>query len=241
MSYNILFILEGERTETQIVASLQKHFVNENTFVQCVYGAEIYQIYHEILEDEDLDTFSLLKERNERNKEILKDFSRNDFAEIYLFFDYDGHSSRADDAKLIELLEFFNEETDKGKLYVSYPMVEALKHIVDIAAFKDLTVACKENIRYKELVAQTSIKTLLNFNNYELETWKLLIGTHLMKMNHIISNSYALPNELIDQVEIFSNQLTKYITPHTVVSVLSSFPVFIHDYYGNEETKKRIL
>ncbi len=41
MSNKILFIFEGEKTEVQIVSSLQMYFVNENTTVQCVYGAEI--------------------------------------------------------------------------------------------------------------------------------------------------------------------------------------------------------
>ena len=44
MSNKILFIIEGENTEKQIISSLQKFFVNENTTVRCVYGAEIYQI-----------------------------------------------------------------------------------------------------------------------------------------------------------------------------------------------------
>jgi hypothetical protein len=97
MSNKILFVFEGGRAEEQIVTNLQKFFVNENTTVKCVYGAEIYQIYKEILADEDLDIFNLLKERSQENKEILKEYNRSDFAEIYLFFDYDGHSSLADE------------------------------------------------------------------------------------------------------------------------------------------------
>ena len=241
MSHNILFIIEGERTEMQIVDSLQNFFVNENTLIKCVYGGEIYQIYKEIVEDDDLDTFSLLKERNQTNKEILKDYTRADFAEIYLFFDYDGHSTLADDNKLIELIEFFNEETEKGKLYVSYPMVEALKHIVDFDTFKDLIVPCKESINYKELVARCSMKNLINFNKYEFVTWKSIIISHLMKMNYIVTNSYVIPNSLIEQSVIFSNQMDKYISPTSSISVLSAFPIFIHDYYGNIVTLKKLL
>ena len=46
-----------------------------------------------------------------------------------MFFDYDGHAPLADDEKIKELLILFNEETSFGKLYISYPMIEALKHI----------------------------------------------------------------------------------------------------------------
>ena len=240
MSNNILFVFEGERTEEQIVSNMQKFFVNDNTTIKCVYGAEIYQIYKQIVVDEDLDTFNLIKDRNAETKAILSSYNRNDFAEVYMFFDYDGHSTLADDNKLNELLKFFKEETDKGKLYVSYPMVESLKHICDYETFKDLKVACKENIKYKNIVGDSSIKELRNFTKYDLETWKQLVNAHLKKMNYIVNDSFTLPNDIIPQINIFLQQLAKYINVDSTVAVLSAFPIFIHDYYGNEEIKKRI-
>lgn len=241
MSNKILFVFEGKKTEEQIVANLQKFFVNDNTLVKCVYGGEIYQIYKEISGDDDLDTFNLIKERSSDNKETLKGFTRNDFAEIYLFFDYDGHSSLADDQKLKDLLSFFKEETDKGKLYVSYPMVEALKHIVDFENFMTLTVPCKHNIIYKDLVHKTCLQPLRNFNKYDLDTWKQLIKAHLKKMNYLVNDSFSFPEVLIAQSMLFSCQHEKNILPNSTVAVLSSFPIFLHDYYGNHELKKRIL
>ena len=34
-----------------------------------------------------------------------------------------------EDEKLKEVLTFFNDETGAGKIYISYPMVESIKHI----------------------------------------------------------------------------------------------------------------
>ena len=240
MSYKVLFVFEGGRAEKQIVANMQKFYLNENTTVKCVYGAEIYQIYKEIEADNDLDTFSLIKKRNKADNTLLDNYNRDDFAEIYMFFDYDGHSTLADDNTLTRLLEFFNEETEKGKLFISYPMVEALKHVGDYRTFKDVTIKCKLNIKYKTLVADESLKELLNFNSYLLETWLTLLNLHLKKMNFIINSSYSYPQKLYSQKEIFSQQLEKYITPHSIVAVLSSFPIFLHDYYGNKEIKKQL-
>ena len=240
MSNKILFVFEGEKTEEQIVRSLQKFFVNENTIVQCVFGAEIYQMYKDIVNDPDLDTFNLIKERNIENKKTLDQYIRSDFAEIYLFFDYDGHSTLADDNKLKELVGFFSEETDKGRLYVSYPMVEALKHIEDYENFKNLTFHCKNNISYKNLVHNTCIKNLSDFKKFDMDVWKQIILVHLKKMNFIVAGDYTLPKELFSQMVVFTNQLAKYILPYSKVAVLSAFPVFLHDYYGNEELKKRI-
>ncbi len=240
MANQILFIFEGKTAESQIVSNLQKFFLNKNTTIKCVLGAEIYQIYKEIAADDDLDIFNLIKERNDETQKILEDYKRNDFAEIYMFFDYDGHSTLANDTKLAELLEFFNEETEKGKLYISYPMVESLKHICSFDTFKELTVECKENINYKRLVNNEALNELNNFTIYTLDIWKQLINIHLKKMNFVTVGSLKLPNNLISQYIVFEYQLAKYIKPNSTVAVLSAFPMFLYDYYGNVGIKKRI-
>lgn len=237
MSTNILFIFEGEKKENQITKNLQKFFINENTIITCAYCTTIYKMYAEILTDNDLDTFNLLKEIS-ANKEILHEFNRSDFAEIYMFFDYDGHASNANDQKLNDLLTFFNQETDKGKLYISYPMVEALQHIENFDTFKDLTAIC--NKEYKKSVSMNCINDLKNIAFYNLDTWKKLIIAHLKKMNNVVYSSYEFPKTIIDQLTIFNKQIEKYINVKQTVAVLSAFPIFLHDYYGNEEIQKRI-
>jgi len=239
MSTKILFIFEGEKTEKSITDNLTQFFVNENTIVTCAYCTTIYKMYAEISEDEDLDTFSILK-KIEPNKESLKDFKSSDFAKIYMFFDYDGHATNASDKKLNDLLDFFNEETEKGKLYISYPMVESLKHIENFDKFKDLKVPSKDFKSYKKLVSDNCIVDLKHFHLYNLNIWKKLVEAHLKKMNAVVSNSYEFPNAIVDQLTIFKKQLEKHITIDQTVAVLSAFPIFLHDYYGNDELKKRI-
>lgn len=237
MSAKILFVFEGEKTECRITASMGNFFVNENAVIECAYCSTIYQMYKEIIADEDLDTFALLQARNQ-NLEILKDYSRDDFAEIYMFFDYDGHDTLADDDRLKDLLAFFDEETDKGKLYISYPMVESLKHISDNPEdFKTLKVKCKEKINYKNLVHVQCSRSLLDFTAYNKKHWVQLIEMHLKKMNLLVKNDHSLPVAIIGQMEIFDKQLSKYITVDQTVSVLSSFPVFLFDYYGHLKIK----
>lgn len=239
MSNNILFIFEGPKTEKSIADNLIKFFVNVNTVITCAYCTTIYKMYTDISEDEFLDTFNLVKDI-EANKDTLKDFKRSDFAQIYMFFDYDGHATNASNEKLNELLYFFNEETEKGKLYISYPMVEALKHIECFDTFKDLKVSCKNFEKYKQIVSDNCIEALKHFHLYNVDTWKGVVKTHLKKMNEVVNSSYTFPKEIVDQLTIFNKQLEKYINIDKTVAVLSSFPVFLHDYYGNEELKKYI-
>lgn len=233
MANHILFIFEGEKTEKQITTNLTQYFINENTVVQCAFCTDIYQLHSEISNDNDLDTFELLKEK-EQNKAILASYNRNDFAEIYLFFDYDGHATLASDEKINELLLIFNEETSFGKLYISYPMVEALKHISEKIDFKELKVKAKEKINYKKIVSEEVNNSLIDFSQYSKKNWIELIALHLKKMNFIVYENYRLPKEIIQQEKIFLKQLEKYINVDSTVSILSSFPPFLFEYYGVE-------
>ncbi len=239
MSTNILFIFEGSKTENLITNNLKKFFVNENIIITCAYCTTIYKMYTDIAQDEFLDTFSLVKDI-EVNRNTLKDFKRSDFAEIFMFFDYDGHTSNASDKKLHDLLMFFNEETDKGKLYISYPMVEALKHIEHFETFENLKIAIHHFKDYKNIVSKHCMEDFKHFHLYNIDIWKILIKLHLQKMNKIVNDVYVLPDAIVNQLTIFNKQLEKHINIDQTVAVLSAFPIFLHDYYGNEGIKKRL-
>lgn len=232
MSNKILFVFEGEVTEKKIVDNLSKYFISENSIIQCAYCNNIYQLYKDISEDNDIDTFILLKEIPS-NKEILSKYSRKDFAEIYLFFDYDGHDTLADDNKVLEVLSFFDEETLFGRLYISYPMIESLKHYSELIDFKNLKVKAKENIRYKQLVNGEAKSELKQIKKYTKQIWLQLIELHLKKMNFVVNDDYSLPTSNSSQDNIFFKQLEKYIKIDSTVAVLCAFPIFLFDYYGH--------
>jgi hypothetical protein len=234
-SNKILFVFEGEKTEKQISKSLTKnlseHFINENTIVECVFCADIYHLHKQISTDEFLDTFTLLKEIPQ-NKNILSPYNSSDFSEIYMFFDYDGHATLASDEKIKSLLKLFKEETEFGKIFISYPMVEALKHYSEAIHFKELKVKSKENIKYKQKVNQETKNNLKQFSKYTMQTWSFLIDLHLKKINFIVFNDFSIPQKHITQLDIFKNQLEKYINIDSTVAVISAFPIFLFDYYG---------
>jgi len=126
MANYVLFVFEGKKTEVQIFSNLKKYFLNEstNTNLIAVYCQTIYNLYQELDNDSDLDLFTIIKEKIV-DKYKLQYISSKNVSEIYLFFDYDGHAPNASQSKLENMLTLFNEETELGKLYISYPMVEA--------------------------------------------------------------------------------------------------------------------
>lgn len=231
MSSTILFVFEGQKTENQIAESLTKYFVNENTNVQCAFCADIYQLYDKLYADEDLDTFAILKNRPQ-NTIILSSYERRDFAEIYMFFDYDGHATNANDETIKDLLKFFDEETKNGKLFISYPMVEAIKHLSSSIDFENLSVNAKVNISYKSMVSSEGSDHLKNLQDLSEDDWLEIIDAHLKKMNSIVNNSFTVPSSYIPQYDIFIKQKEKFIDVDSKVAVLSGFPIFLFDYYG---------
>lgn len=254
-----LFVFEGGRAESKYVEKLEQNFLGEGISVKCVYDAEIYQLYNYLGKEElDFDMVELLKERSKENAELLKDYTRDSFAYIYLFFDYDAHSTLADDSKIEEMLQFFDNETEHGLLYVSYPMVEAIRHYKDLDSFKDLTVKCKrancpykadcEDVKacmnephYKQFSASDCRPDLCNINKYTNEVWQELINAHVSKMNYLVNEQFAFPEKTELQSTIFEKQLEKHINHKCpMVAVLSAFPIYVLDYYGVETLKKKL-
>ncbi len=255
-----LFIFEGSRAEDKYVKKLEQNFLGASHAIKCIFDAEIYQLYKAINNEDGLpiDIVSILKDRTAENAETLKDYSRDSFAYIYLFFDYDGHATSADDDKIKEMLSFFNDETDEGKLYISYPMVEAIRHFRDLESFKNLAVKCKRancpyiekcedkdnclnEPHYKKFSVSDSRPQMSNINSYNSDVWKELISAHICKANYLVHNAFEFPKSLISQESIFESQLEKYICHKCPqVAVLSAFPLYVLDYYGIENTLKKL-
>ena len=207
---------------------------------------------------DNFDLVELLRERSIENAELLRNYNRNSFAYIYLFFDYDAHSTLASDDKIMEMLNFFDNETENGLLYISYPMLEAIRHYRDMQSFKELIVKCKrtncpykndcdeveaclKEPHYKNVSASECQPQLTNINKYTKDVWQELIRAHVSKMNYLVHDVFDLPKQIESQSEIFSKQLEKYINHKCPeVAVLSAFPIYVLDYYGVETLKKKL-
>ncbi|OCH11038.1 hypothetical protein [Aliivibrio sp. 1S128] len=230
----ILFVFEGQVTEHDIMKNMQNYYLNSKTdgvYLLSSNCGDIYSLYGKLQDDSDLDIFPLLKKKQANSH--LKDIKRNQISEIYLFFDYDGHAPAATDDKLLELLKHFCDETDNGKLYISYPMVESLKHVTD-DDFNSLTVKAKENIGYKKIASEQCKRENISFKKLTHDSWKSLNLAHLKKMNHLVNDKNEVPTSIYEQFTILKNQIEKHIAPNNEVAVLSSYPIFLFDYYGVE-------
>lgn len=233
----IVFILEGRKAEPKIVESLEKcFFKNGKIILKLIFGTSIYTLYKKLKEDEYLDILEILRKMSRENEETLSGIKRRNVSSVFLFFDQDTHCTNSCEEKLEYLLEFFNNENENGKLYISYPMVEALK---DIENFNWDT---RKNKEYKSYISKSLIKyDLINLSfsqNYNIEIWNLINIYNWCKANLLLNQNINCPlyNELIGfkQKIIFDKQSQN--SPEVIS--LSAFPFFIANYFKEEIIEK---
>ena len=156
----VIFIYEGIKAEENLLSNMVKVFFSANadiSILNCPADGNIYMLLTRLKKDEfETNVVDVLKEMSTKAKERLNNLRASDFSEIYLFFDYDGHNDNIPKEYrnrdiLCEMLETFNNETELGKLYVSYPMIESIKEIgVKSRDYKNLYLPLDEIHRYKQ-------------------------------------------------------------------------------------------
>lgn len=238
----IVTISEGANTEKQLINNIERIFFNDDKDKELIilsFKTNIYALYKVMKEDKfETDIIEVLIEKEPSLNSILKSDVKKSISEIYLFFDYDGHAYKRDkvDDIISKMIELFDNETEYGKLYISYPMVESIKDLQKVdTCFRRCFVPGKENIHYKSLVAK--VTDFCDLRNITLEEWYLILAHNIKKAKCIVSAQFIIPiysdyRETIDQITIFQNQLKNYIAMNDRIAVISGFPLFLIDYFG---------
>ena len=259
----ILFIFEGKRTEPNLFKTIEKlYFQNRDERKVYCFGYNIYELYKLMNESdftEDLITVIRSKMATRNDHSIPDDVDTSDFSEIFLFFDYDFQNKNLPlpelNKQLEVMLDFFSDETENGKLYINYPMVESIrctnelpdelfyKYIVshkDCSDFKNYIV--KEFDFYKSydfiqlpIDKKTNhLRTVSKEQEIRVrENWDYLKNQNIKKANYICNkiNAYTKDKQSISQRNILKSQIEKHVLPHNRVSILNAFPLFLFEYF----------
>lgn len=204
-------------------------------------AAKLYMLWSKLREDHfETDVVGVLKEMNSDISERLTGMQAEDFSEIYLFFDYDGHQNNipkkfAGKDVLKEMLETFHNETELGKLYISYPMVEAIREIsVEIQDYKTFYLPLGECAFYKEAVG--GVSDYGDFRHITKEMWYIACNASRKRASVIVSykeeESYRNFIENMSQEKIYDAQKETFIQKNQTIGILSSIPLFLIEYYG---------
>ena len=211
-----VFIVEGEAREPLIIDNISKVFFSHGNIkiITLPVGENIYMLWKKLKAD--------------------------DFSEVYLFFDYDMHQTnlgKEDDADAVkQMLESFNNETENGKLYISYPMVEALRDYKSGICGDRATcfVAIDGMKEYKNASAVRAVNP--RFKEYDYEVWKDIIDVFAMRVSCLFGSAdtleYVNYSEKISPYEVYIREENE--TQEEGVFVLSAFPEFLVDYFGQK-------
>ena len=245
-SAKVLFVLEGEQPEGNIVARLQKAFPEEladlsSDLVKIVFSSNIYSLYGKLKDDDGfLDVVEVLKEQHKEDKE-LQDLDRESVSQVFLFFDLDIHKQPIGEScdQLNELVQFFDNETENGKLFLSYPMVEA----INICDFENGLMSDDRKLFCIDKCVNDGFKHFVNDLNRDSKTicrancrenWLIISKANYEKakwLMHLTSVDLFSVLDQMQQSAILQHQ-QKLIKEDNVVATLSAFPFFLLEYVG---------
>ena len=243
------FIVEGRVREPQIIDNISKVFFPHSNceIIKLPVEENIYMLWKSLKKDDfDTDIIEVLRESNDDIRNQLNGLSRDDFSEVYLFFDYDLHQTNiakeeGPDA-IMQMLNSFNNETENGKLYISYPMAEALRDYIPDVCGDNATcyVSVGEMKKYKNVSSDRS--TTPQFKEYDYEVWKGIIDVFAMKVSCLFGLTETMKYEQYMEAAEPSNVYIqeKKETKKGRVFVLSAFPEFLVDYFGAKLWKNSV-
>ncbi len=236
------FVVEGEAREPLIIKNISDVFFKHANFeiITLPAGQNIYMLWKKLKEDEFFtDIIEVLRESSEDIERQLSGLCRDDFAEVYLFFDYDGHHNNLSDDDgsddiLEQMLISFDNETENGKLYINYPMVESLRDFKcgKCGAGTNCFIKISEFSDYKKLSAEHS--EYPQFRDYTFQIWEEIIDIFGMRVSCLMNRKNVIDYD----------SYIKEITPYEIycmekceiercrVFTLSAFPEFLLDYHG---------
>lgn len=262
----ILFVLEGDKAESKIYDTIKSlYFANQNEDIVYIFKSSIYDLYDKVRKYSDFDNITEAADvvsilRSIHPDSALKDIDESSqIDQIFLFFDYDFQHvfrllkrhpnenletlTNEDNQKIAEMLNFFDNETEMGKLYINYPMVESLKYTKKMPDpnYSTYQVSLDEcHGKFKCMAEHFTdyhglygiyIEKKSDINEVR-NNWELLKLQNVKKANYLCSGKEEFPKvkDLINQVQIFSAQINKYNSDSTI-GILNSFPLFIYEYF----------
>lgn len=227
----ILILVEGAKTDVKLMKHLLNVYGISNRHEIVSYRTNIYTLYHEMFYEKDpeaLDLQQVLIERepDENKKAILAE----KYSDILLIFDLDPQDGSFSQDKIIEMQNYFVESSDKGKLYLNYPMVEAFYHLMNIPdhAYCDRMVSMKELMQhtYKSRVNRENRNH--DYSKFALtkEECSIVIQQNLEKGKRMIKDTKDIVPDLL---EILNYQL-HHMDAYDAMYVLCTCAYYIADY-----------
>ena len=236
----ILMLTEGKEPDKKLIEHIVKEFQIKGEVIWAKIGT-IYAFYKDIKEkyDENMDVIKY-------SDKISKEFKASEISYVYLFFDYDLHSKLNEEYKNIEKIyerineiseinSFFENETENGKLYLSFPMIEAYhkpigcNYIYEKNNFEekleDFKVFKKKIKNETGNMGMTALKS----------QYKEIIKFYINNSKNILEMKFKDVEK--NKILKFQNELLK---SKNKVKIYPSIPIFLNEYYKIEKLQEKL-
>ena len=231
----ILFIVEGKVAEPKVINNILRSMGYQENQIYS-YKTNIYSLYSHLMkeygDEKDYDLFSFIRElelrKDKKDQDKIVQARRNEFSSIYLFFDLDAHNIpggsrflgqrpdvKGNIKKVQELVETFDNESELGKLYISYPMVESLTMYHGICdekiyfyKFKAGTNKSRDGKKFKTICNEDKRSHLLNdeFSEEDIEWLKIYHLLLCREIFEIDTVDYKTFRSLVETRTVLSKQ-----------------------------------
>lgn len=238
-----LFIVEGESRDLRFAKEMKRCFMRSDGEMRVVFlpaGQNIYMLYRRLAADDfETDVVEVLRESVPAAAKCLEGVSRDSVDQVYLFFDYDPHQNNVagEDADLLlkAMVGEFNNENESGKLYVSYPMVEALYdyRAGQCQSFSGCFVRATDIPAYKQISGEGNPNASKRMG---FEQWKDVIGNFVLRCECLLgldSMTFELYRQKVTAETLLCEE-SRLLQEEGRVFVLSAFPEFLLDYFGSK-------
>lgn len=236
----ILILVEGANTDVMLMKHLLHIYGIDSTHDVVSYNTNIYVLYNEMFAYSDpssIDILQLLKERepNPHKREILN--AR--YSDTLLVFDLDPQDPQFSPSKIMEMMNYFVESSDMGKLYLNYPMVEAFYHMKSIPDkdYDNYVVSLSElsERTYKQRVNRENRNRDYSKFAVDCEECNTVIQQNIDKawvITEAERDVYDMEHILPRSVDILKKQLSRMKLDKSI-SVLCTCAFYIVDYNPN--------
>ena len=145
------------------------------------------------------------------------------------------------------MLKLFTDETDNGKLYINYPMIESIRYTKELPDddYVNYTISRSDCHDFKRIASDFSYYRSFDhilFKEGEIpskekylkikDNWEYLVTMNVCKANYVVTGNNEMPKgkDVINQALIFDAQKTNYVDKTKSVAILNSFPLFLYEY-----------
>ena len=231
----ILVLVEGDKTDVKLMRHLLDVYGILSGHEIVSYHTNIYTLYNEMFRDGDPSSIDLLQNLKEHEKDDKKKVLFDQYySDKLLIFNLDPQDPQYSPEKIKEMVSYFTESSDMGKLYINYPMVEAFYHMKSIPD-KDyysyyVTMDELKNHQYKKRVTEENRDKDYRRFAIDRKECNIVIRQNIEKANKILQRKSDI--DLPDLLDVLSKQL-EYLSEENKIFVLCTCAFYILDYNSN--------